>query len=242
SLTAELVLPPGPDLVAGTFTAPGDDPLRFARVNGAVQNIVPVRAVGPDGKTATGDDIDRLQAGDTGQGELLVEGLQEGLHVMDLKLSAKLEGLAAGAVDISGKAAGSILVRNPKFSMAFTHPRTVRFGEPYDEVVTILNTSGTVANLVSVELNGNNISGGLLESPARVELASIAPGETRSATFRIRSQKTGAITFSNLTTSDDSPDRNFHPPSSIRTGRPPDRVSRRTNPAKIPRSRTEKPR
>jgi hypothetical protein len=29
-----------------------------------------VRAVGPDGKTATGDDIDRLQAGDTGQGEL----------------------------------------------------------------------------------------------------------------------------------------------------------------------------
>jgi hypothetical protein len=204
SLTAELVLPPGPDLVAGTFTAPGDDPLRFARVNGAVQNIVPVRAVGPDGKTATGDDIDRLQAGDTGQGELLVEGLQEGLHVMDLKLSAKLEGLAAGAVDISGKAAGSILVRNPKFSMAFTHPRTVRFGEPYDAVVTILNTSSTVANLVSVELNGNNVSGGLLESPARVELASIAPGETRSATFRIRSQKTGAITFSNLTTSDDS--------------------------------------
>ena len=204
SLTAELILPPGPDLAAGTFTNPGDDPLRFVRVNGAVQNIVPVRAAGPDGKTGTSDDIDRLQAGDTGQGELLVEGLQEGLHVMDLKLSAKLEGLAAGAVTITGKAAGSILVRNPKFSMAFTHPRTVRFGEPYEAVVTILNTSGTVANLVSVELNANNVSGGLLESPGRVELASIAPGETKSATFRIRSQKTGAITFSNLTTSDDS--------------------------------------
>lgn len=204
SLKAELVLPTGADKIAGDATAPGDDPLRFARVNGSIQNIVAVRATGPDGKSATGDDIDRLQAGDTGQGELLVEGLQEGLHVMDLKLSAKLEGLAAGAVDISGKAAGSILVRNPKFSMAFTHPRTVRFGEPYDAVVTILNTSSTVANLVSVELNGNNVSGGLLESPGRVDLGNIAPGETRSATFRVRSQKTGAITFSNLTTSDDS--------------------------------------
>ncbi len=204
SLTAELVLPTGPDRVAGSFESPGDDPLRFARVAGSIRNLVPVRATGPDGKSGTGDDIDRLQPGDTGQGELLVEGLQEGLHVMDLKLAAKLDGLAAGTVNVTGKAAGSILVRNPKFSMAFTHPRTVRSGEPYEAAVTILNTSSTVANLVSVELNANNVSGGLLESDARVELGNIAPGQTATATFRIRSQKTGAISFSNLTTSDDS--------------------------------------
>ena len=203
-IRAELILPTGPDLVAGTQESPGDDPLRFARVAGAVRNTAPVRAVGPDGQAGTADDIDRLQPGSTGQGELLVEGLQEGLHVMDLKLTANLDGLAAGAVAITGKAAASILVRNPKFSMAFTHPRTVRAGEPYEAMVTLLNTSSTVANLVSVELNANNVSGGVLESPSRVELGSIAPGETKSATFRIRSQKTGAISFSNLTTSDDS--------------------------------------
>ena len=201
---AELILPKGPDLVAGTYDLPGDDPLRFARVNGAVQSTVPVRAVGSDGKTGTADDVDRLQPGDTGQGELLVEGLQEGLHVMEMNLTANLDGLAAGPVAITGKAAASIMVRNPKFSMAFTHPRTVRAGEPYEAMVTLLNTSSTVANLVSVELNANNISGGVLESESRIELGSIEPGETKSAVFRIRSQKTGAITFSNLTTSDDS--------------------------------------
>jgi hypothetical protein len=204
SLTAELILPTGPDLVKGTDQAPGDDPLRFARVNGEVRPMVPVRQAGPDGKSGTADDVDRLQSGDTGQGELLVEGLQEGLHVMELALKAKLDGLAAGSVEVTGKAAGSILVRNPKFSLAFIHPRTVRAGEPYDAAITILNTSSTVANLVSVELNSNNISGGILETASRVELGTIAPGETRTANFRIRSQKTGAITFSNLTTSDDS--------------------------------------
>lgn len=203
-LTAELKLPAGPDLTPGTNEAPGDDPLRMARVNGVVQAAVPVRNPGPDGKVGTADDIDRLLPGQTGQGELLVEGLQEGLHVMELALRAKLDGLAGGAVDITGKAAGSILVRNPKFSMAFSHPRTVRTGEPYEAVVTILNTSSTVANLVSIELNSNNISGGILESASRVELGTIVPGETKSATFRVRAQKTGAITFSNLTTSDDS--------------------------------------
>jgi len=204
SLTAELILPSGPDQVAGTNDSPGDDPLRMARVNGEARAIVPVRQVGPDGVSGTTDDQDRLRPGDTGQGELLVEGLQEGLHVMELALKAKLDGLAAGSVEITGKAAGSILVRNPKFSMAFIHPRTVRSGEPYNTAVTILNTSSTVANLVSVELNENNISGGVLETDSRVELGTIAPGETKTATFRIRSQKTGAITFSNLTTSDDS--------------------------------------
>jgi hypothetical protein len=203
-LTAELKLPAGPDLTPGTNEAPGDDPLRMARVNGVVQAAVPVRNPGPDGKLGTADDVDRLLPGQTGQGELLVEGLQEGLHVMELALRAKLDGLAGGAVDITGKAAGSILVRNPKFSMAFSHPRTVRTGEPYEAVVTILNTSSTVANLVSIELNSNNISGGILESASRVELGTIVPGETKSATFRVRAQKTGAITFSNLTTSDDS--------------------------------------
>jgi hypothetical protein len=110
SLTAELILPTGPDLVKGTYQAPGDDPLRFARVNGEVRPMVPVRQAGPDGKSGTADDVDRLQSGDTGQGELLVEGLQEGLHVMELALKAKLDGLAAGTVEVTGKAAGSILV------------------------------------------------------------------------------------------------------------------------------------
>ena len=85
--------------------------------------------------------------------------------------------------------------------------RLIRRGQSRDDAVAY--TAMTLAwmglaNLVSVELNANNVSGGLLESAERVELGTIAPGQTATATFRIRSQKTGAISFSNLTTSDDS--------------------------------------
>jgi len=123
---------------------------------------------------------------------------------MDLKLTADLEGLAAGVVKIQGKAAGSVLVRNPTFSMAFSHPRTIRAGEPYDAFVTILNTSGNPANLVSVSLSPASLSGGVLESEPAVELGTILPGQTATAKFRVRAQRTGMISFSNLTTGDDA--------------------------------------
>ena len=98
-------------------------------------------------------------------------------------------------MDITGAAAGSILVRNPKFSLAFSHPRTIRFGEPYTASVTILNTSITPANLVSVTLPEASISGGVLESPATVALGTIESGETKTASYQIRAQRTGGSLF-----------------------------------------------
>ncbi len=207
NVKATLVLPPGPDRIASTnYNQPGDDPLRFARVgpDKLIQPIQTIARPGADGKAGTPDDVLRLQPGESGTAEFLVEGLQEGLHVMDLNLAADLEGLAAGIVKITGKAAGSVLVRNPKFSLAFTHPRTIRAGEPYEASVTILNTSISPANLVRVTLPSTALSGGVLETPETVELGTILPGQSATATYRIRSQRTGAISFSNLTTSDDS--------------------------------------
>ncbi|MFO1460689.1 MAG: LamG-like jellyroll fold domain-containing protein [Verrucomicrobiota bacterium] len=209
NIQATLKLPPGPDQIpAADYTHPGDDPLRFARV-GPDKLIQPVQQIvqpGSDGKTGTPDDSPRLQPGESGQAEFLVEGLQEGLHVMDLDLVADMDGLAAGPVQVRGKAAGSVLVRNPRFSMAFSHPRTVRVGEPYEASVTLLNTGITPANLVQITLNKNSISGARLEDETRqtVELGTLLPGESKTATFRMRSLRTGAVSFSNLTTSDDS--------------------------------------
>ena len=207
NVEAKLILPPGPDrLPASSYDQPGDDPLRFARVgSGAV--IQPVQTIlhpGADGRPGTADDVGRLYPGESGQAEFLVEGLQEGLHVMDLDLTADLDGLVAGTVKIKGKAAGSVLVRNPKFSMAFTHPRTVRAGEPYEASVTILNTGASLANLVSVSLPTASLSGAVLESSGTAQLGTILPGQSATATFRLRAQRTGAISFSNLTTGDDS--------------------------------------
>ena len=209
NVKATLKLPVGPDQVAAAdYAHPGDDPLRFARI-GPEKVIQPVQSIvqpGSDGKTGTPDDSPRLQPGESGQAEFLVEGLQEGLHVMDLDLEADMDGLAAGPVKVRGKAAGSVLVRNPKFSMAFSHPRTVRVGEPYEASVTLLNTGITPANLVQITLNKNSISGARLEDESQqtVELGTLMPGESKTATFRMRSLRTGAVSFSNLTTSDDS--------------------------------------
>ena len=205
---AQMILPGGRDQVPGTFEQPGDDPLRFARVGPSkeIYNVLPVVLPGADGELGTADDVERLHPGETGQAEFLVEGLQEGLHVMDLELTAQLEGLAAGSVSVRGRAAGSVLVRNPRFSLAFSHPRTVRFGEPYEAHVTLLNTGETVANLVSVSLNENSLSGVVFEGDQEgtIELGNLAPGESATATFHLRSQRTGYVSFSNLTTSEES--------------------------------------
>ncbi|MEI7731986.1 MAG: Ig-like domain-containing protein [Verrucomicrobiota bacterium] len=207
NVQAQMILPPGPDQIASTnYNQPGDDPLRFARV-GSGQIIQSTQAVvrpGPDGLFGTADDITRLQPGESGQAEFLVEGLQEGLHVMNVNLTADLYGLASGVVKIKGSAAGSVLVRNATFSIAFSHPRTVRAGEPYDAYVTLLNTSLAAANMVSVTLAAGSISGGVLESDSTVQLGTILPGQTATARFRIRAQRTGAVSFSNLTTGDDA--------------------------------------
>jgi hypothetical protein len=209
NVQGELVLPKGDDQVAATtFEEPGDDPLRYARVGAAreIQRIRPVTRAGPDGEFGTADDIARLNPGEAGQAEFLVEGLREGLHLMEVKLTADLEGLAAGIVKITGKAAGSVLVRNPNFSLAFSHPRTVRAGEPYEASVTILNTSLVPANRVRVTLPKSSLSGAVFEADqeATIELGDIAPGQTATARYRLRSQQTGSIKFSNLTTSDDA--------------------------------------
>ncbi|MCK6549505.1 hypothetical protein L6R52_26940, partial [Myxococcota bacterium] len=206
-LAATMTLPAGPDQIAGTHAAPGDDPLRFARVgpDAVIEPTQPVVGPGADGQLGSADDRTRLAPGDTGQAEFLVEGLREGLHVMDLVIDGTLDGLGRTSRRIRGFASGSVLVRNPRFSLAFTHPRTIRSGEPYTAAVTVLNTSPTPANLVSVTLPAASLSGAVFEpgTPEVAELGTILPGETATAEFRLRAQRTGAITFSQLTSDSD---------------------------------------
>lgn len=207
NLRATLRLPTGPDgLPARSYEQPGDDPLRMARIgpDKIIQTNLAVVLPGADQVIGTADDITRLQPGETGSAEFLVEGLREGLHLLDIDLEADLEGLAAGVTRVRGRAAGSVLVRNANFSMTFAHPQTVRTGEPYTASVTLLNTSDLTANLVNISLNKLALSGAVLLSDETVDLGNLAPGQSATATFRLRSQRTGSVYFSNLTTSDDS--------------------------------------
>jgi len=202
SLQAELVLPPGRDHIAGN----DDDPIRFARVgaDAEVHPILPIHGLGVDGRAGTNDDTVRLQPGQTGQAEFLVEGLREGLHVFDIKLRGTLDGFAQREVHIEGVAAGSVLVRNPKFSIVFSHPRAVRAGEPYTAQVTVMNTSETPAYRVSTNLNRASLVGTEF-APNQIEqvpLGDLAPGTSSTAVYRLVARTTGQVRFAKLTSDD----------------------------------------
>ncbi len=197
---AEIVLPTGRDLLADTE----DDPLALARIDGVPRPVVDVRGLGPDGAVGTTDDVGRLQPAATGQAELLVEGRKEGLHTFDIKLRAVLDGLVAGELPLEGLASGAVLVRNPKFSIVFAHPATVRAGEPYEASITVLNTSETPAELVSIHLNQASISGAHLAAtqPETVTLGTLAPGQSQIGTFSLVADRTGGVALTNLTGDD----------------------------------------
>jgi hypothetical protein len=202
SIEAELILPPGRDRLPNT----DDDPIRLARVGpeAAVNAIIPVRGLGPDGRAGTPDDAVRLQPGQSGQGEFLVEGRREGLHTFDIRLRGTLDGYAQREVRVEGIAAGSVLVRNPRFSIVFSHPRAVRAGEPYTAAVTVMNTSEQPAYLVSANLNRASLSG-VEFAPGQAELVSLgdlAPGESGTAQFHLIARTTGEVRLAELTGQD----------------------------------------
>ncbi len=160
---------------------------------------VRVVQVGPDGELGTGDDIASLAPQKGGEGEFLVEGLKEGGHIFDIEIDAVLDGLPSGPVSLVGAAAGAVFVRNPTFSVTLAHPRTVRSGEPYDIYATVTNTSRSVANLVSVNLDPLGISGAQLISDPTVSFESLPAGQAVTAKFRLVAQQTGEVTASSFT-------------------------------------------
>ena len=95
-------------------------------------------------------------------------------------------------------------MRNPTFSLTLSHPATVTAGEDYDLMVTVTNTSDSVANLVSVNLSPNSISGAVLKSDQSVTLNTIAARDAGTAVFHLTSQVTGNVTATSFT-SDDAP-------------------------------------
>jgi len=198
-IQAEISLPAGDDTVVGS----GDDPLAMAVTQqGDSPGTRPVVKPGPDGKTGTADDENFIAPGETGNAEFLVEGRREGTHVVEMEISGTLTGLPVGPVEIRGRAAGAVLVRNPAFTVTFTHPEIVNAGESYDLDVTVTNTSQSPANFVSVNLYPRNISGATLEGEQTQEVETIPAGDSAVVSFRLRSRVTGSVFAATLDSDD----------------------------------------
>lgn len=199
NLQAEIMLPAGNDTVVGS----GDDPLAMAITQeGESPGTQTVVKPGSDEKLGTADDEDLIAPGETGNAEFLVEGRREGTHVIEMEISGTLTGLPVGPVEIRGRAAGAVLVRNPAFTVTFTHPEIVNAGETYDLDVTVTNTSDSPANFVSVNLYSRNISGASLEGAETQEVETIPPGDSTVVSFRLRSQVTGTVFAATLDSDD----------------------------------------
>src|SRR6185503_16095978 len=194
-LKAEIVLPPGNDTVVNS----GDDPLVMGKTAfGETPRVQPVAQSGPDGKLGTADDIGTIGPGQSGNAEYIVEGRREGSHVVEMEISGTLNGLPIGPVPIRGRAAGAVLVRNPSFTLTFTHPEVVTAGEAYTLDVTVTNTSASPANFVSIDLPARGISGAkLIGAPTR-QIDFIAAGDSATVTFDLVSALTGKVTAATL--------------------------------------------
>ena len=115
-----------------------------------------------------------------------------------MAITGTLLGLPVGPVPITGRAVGAVLVRNPVFTLTFTHPETVVAGEQYTLDVTVTNTSASPANFVSVNLFGPNVSGAtVLGEPTR-QIESIPPGDSATVSFDLLSRVSGRVTASTL--------------------------------------------
>lgn len=200
-LKATVILPNGKDTQPDT----NDDPLKMAvGAAGPFPTTLPVMNAGPDGKAGTADDVNFLHPAVSGQADFTVEGKKEGLHKIDFEITAVLEGLPIGPVPIKGKASGAVLVRNPTFSITFSHPATIRSGEGYDIFVTVTNTSKTAANLVSIHLDDLALSGARMapNETADRQITTIDPNSSATVSYRLIAQRTGKITASAIASDD----------------------------------------
>ncbi len=203
---ATLDLPVGPSGIPVTnVDYPGDAPLNYAHIgpNHVIEPIQSILKPGPDGQLNDGSPL--LNPGDTGQAEFLVVGQQEGTWLMNINLTAQLYGLEAGPVTVRGQAAGSVLVQNPKFSISFTVPSVVRSGNPFQASATLFNTGTTPANLVSITLYSNSLSG-VVFAPGQgqtYQIRTLEPGQSFTVTYNLISEVTGAVGFSDISTSND---------------------------------------
>jgi hypothetical protein len=193
SATATMLLPPGPDAVAQT----ADDPLRFAQTQGGPSTGVTDLHNTTDG---SGD----FAPGQDANGEFLVEALKEGTHRLEVTINAQLQGLPIGNVALSGKAVGTVLVRNPTFALTFNHPNVVRAGETYSLFVTIHNTSSVDANLVTLSLDPSDVIGATLTgaryagteagATGTVVVPTITANDAQTVEFTLIAQKNGQVT------------------------------------------------
>jgi len=162
---------------------------------------VPVRAAGADGEVGTADDLTMIVAQAQGNAEWLIEGLQEGTHVVTVNVDGVLDGLpGAGPQPVGAEAQGAVVVRDPRLAVHVAHPRVVRAGIEYSLYYTVTNVGTAPVNLISLKLPAHALSGVVMIGPGTRAIEALAPGDSETVEFRVESQRTGRMISSSVKT------------------------------------------
>jgi hypothetical protein len=209
SASATMVLPAGADGIADS----ADDPLVPARTTGGAGRKADIRnkSSGAPG----------FGPGEDASGELAVEAKLEGTYRIEVNIIAQLLGLPVGPVPLSGKAFGTVVVRNPSFALTFNHPDVVRAGETYSLFVAIHNTGDADANCVTLSLQPQAISGATLvaagaggppalpasgcpvgDAVGTVVVPTIRRNDATTVEFKLIARKNGQVTATGFTSAD----------------------------------------
>ncbi|MDA8017397.1 MAG: Ig-like domain-containing protein [Thermoanaerobaculia bacterium] len=159
---------------------------------------VPIRVPGPDGRIGTADDLTILVGQSAGEAEFLLEGLEQGTHVVDFEIEGLLDGLPTGLQTITGRASGAVVVRDPTLSSTITHPEVVRAYEEYSLFLMLSNLGNTPANDILFKLPPSRLAGVELAPGEEAEknVGSLLPGESTVVEFRMVPLLTGRVVAS----------------------------------------------
>lgn len=192
--------------VSATVSLPSSA-LRLSGTTPRVQDgrPIPVRHPGPDGRLDTPDDLVVLAAQQAGSAEMVAEALKVGTHEVVCAIEATLDGLAGQPpLLLTGRARGTVVVRDPSFALTFHHPEVVRKDEEYELRVTVANTSTVRANQVALAIDAGSLTGAVpVGVPPGTDpfaaLGDILPGDGADARFALRATRTGRVVASAFT-------------------------------------------
>lgn len=190
-LTAIYAPPPAAD---------GVGPLRLASNYGeGVDDSARKPVLGPDEQGKVGQGQPRLKAGESGLATFFLEALHEGSHPANFLIQGQFQGPGLDRpVPLQGQALGRILVKNPTFDLLLVHPEVVRKGETFTLEARLTNTSGTLANQVSLSLDRARLGNVKLVGDPVQQVEEIRPGESASFKFTLRALRDGEVRGSYL--------------------------------------------
>lgn len=156
-------------------------------------------AASPISQGLRGNSGDSIGPGENASGTWILKGAKEGSHLLEFQVQGEFTGGSlTGPVPILGTARSKVLVRNPHFDLLLVHPEVVMRGETYTLEARLTNTSGALANGVSVSLDQARLGGARVVGPSSLTVDSLPPGATTSLRFKLRALRNGTVVASYL--------------------------------------------